>query len=552
MTKVATLDIWERPAPPTRILHTVPELRLLRPLGFQWAITEMTMDDDGSAIATAIRAGTAIAICDGSYKDHHGTAAFIIEGISSVGRIVGVNIIPGEPDSQQAYRSELGGVAGILETLHCICVVHDISAGKVEIGLDGDQARKEAFGKWPLDPSRADFDMLAHIRGMIAESPLELSSRWIEGHQDDAVSYASLDIWGKRNVECDGLAKAFWNACTLANSWVSSITFGMEKWALWIDHKKLSMVDKQKIYAYTFGPRTQQYWHRKHSLTPDLIQSINWEACSMAMSRLPFGKKRWLLKHATGWCGVGRREQLRGNQDYDDCPRCGEPETARHVVDCHGTGADKTFLLAITKLETDLTVLETAPHITTAIIQRLKQWKKFGDRPLPRFTAYDLWGTQHAVREQDRIGWYQFLLGRVGRKWSDAQQRYIDSLHKKDTGRRWTTSIITKALDVAWDMWEQRNDILHNTLHPRRAADILTIKVKLQLLYRKGKEGFLPNDRLLFSKSEAKLLKGEPTEMLQWITSVLHASRRAAQAKQDEEATMNAERDLMKRWLIQP
>jgi hypothetical protein len=440
-------------------------------------------------------------------------------------------------------------VAGILEYLHSICIAHAITEGKVEVGLDGDQARKEAFGAWPLDPSRPDFDMLVHIRGMIKVSPLTFSSRWIEAHQDDSQSFTMLDRWGKLNVECDGLAKGFWNTNALAKTWAPSITFGFEKWALWIDKKKLSKVDKKKLYAFTFESRTREYWHRKHSLTPELITSINWEACAAAMGSLPFGKKRWLLKHATGWCGVGRREQIRGNQDHAECPRCGETETSRHVVECKGTGADLTFALAVTKLETELTVLETAPHLTKAIIRRIQQWRKHGDRALPRFTDTDQWGTQHAVREQDLIGWYQFLLGRVGRKWSDAQQRYIDSLYKKNTGRRWTISLIQKALEVAWDMWEQRNHIKHNTLHPRAAAAVMDIKVQLQLLYRKGKAGFLSQDKLLFSKSEEKLLKGEPTEMLQWITSVLNATRRAAQAKNDAEATMQDERALMKRWL---
>ena len=171
-------------------------------------------------------------------------------------------------------------------------------------------------------------------------------------------------------------------------------------------NQKLSCVDKKKLYAFTFEARTRAYWHRKHSLTPELITSINWEACAAAMGRLPFGKKRWLLKHATGWCGVGRRELLRGNQDHADCPRCGQTESSRHVVECEGTGADMTFALAVKKLETAMTVIETAPYITKAIIRRIQQWRKFGDRKLPRFRDHDQWGTQHAVREQDAIGWY--------------------------------------------------------------------------------------------------------------------------------------------------
>jgi hypothetical protein len=543
------MEILERPVPEIIPPETVERLRILRPLDFRWAITEMSVNDNGTEIADALQEGTAVAVSDGSYKDAQGTSAFVIEGSSSVGRLVGVNVIPGEEESQSPYRSELGGVAGILEALHCMCVAHSITKGHVTVGLDGEQAMKEAFSKWPLDPSRPDYDLLQHIRGMIHASPLKFTSRWIQSHQDDYKSVAHLDRWGKLNVECDGLAKGFWNASALAGSWAPNLQFGYEKWSVWIAKKKLSTIDKEKLYAFTFSDRTKTYWHRKSSLSPELITSINWEACAVAMGSLPFGKKRWLIKHATGWCGVGRRELMRGNQDHDECPRCGEPENVQHVVECKGTGAEVTFALAIKKLDERMTTLETAPYIQKAILKRVHQWRKYGDRALPRFTDYDRWGTQHAVEEQDKIGWYQFILGRFGRKWSDAQQRYIDSLQKKNTGRRWTIALIQKAIDVAWDMWEQRNDIKHNTMHPRAAAAALDIQVKLQLLYRKGSKGFLSQDKLLFSKSEVKLLKGEPIEMQQWISSVLHAKRRAAQAKNDFEATMEAERALMQRWL---
>jgi hypothetical protein len=72
----------------------------------------MAVDDNGLEIAKALIQGTAIAFSSGSFKDSQGTSAFIIEGDSKKGRLVGVNVIPGEPSSQSACRSELGGVAG--------------------------------------------------------------------------------------------------------------------------------------------------------------------------------------------------------------------------------------------------------------------------------------------------------------------------------------------------------------------------------------------------------------------------------------------------------
>jgi hypothetical protein len=93
-------------------------------------------------------------------------------------------------------------------------------------------------------------------------------------------------------------------------------------------------------------------------------------------------------------------------------------------------------------------------------------------------------------------------------------------------------------------MWEQRNDVKHNTLHPRCAAEVGHIKVQLQLLCRKGTAGLLAQDRMLFSKTEVKLLKGSTIKMLQQTTSVLLAAERAAVAKNDQEATMHSERSL--------
>jgi hypothetical protein len=226
-------------------------------------------------------------------------------------------------------------------------------------------------------------------------------------------------------------------------------------------------------------------------------------------------------------------------------------ESARHVVECQGTGTEITFALAIQKLDTHLTVLETAPALQAAILKRLRQWRELRDHALPKFTGFDQQGTQHAAREQDGIGWCQLLLWRIALKWSDSQQRHIDTLQKYNIGRRWAVSVIQKVLDVAWDVWEQRNDIKHDTLHPRKAAELARIKVELQLLCRKGCKKLLSHDRLLFSKTEAKLLKGSSIEMLQWITSVSTAKRRAAVAKDDREATMKPERELMKRWTTQ-
>jgi len=98
-------------------------------------------------------------------------------------------------------------------------------------------------------------------------------------------------------------------------------------------------------------------------------------------------------------------------------------------------------------------------------------------------------------------------------------------------------------------MWEHRNAVNNNTLHPRRAAEVEEIRMQLQFLYQQGHEFYQPQDRLLFAKTEATLLSGTPVEMLQWIVSVGHAAARSQAATAAQDLSMQPERASMRRWL---
>ena len=167
--------------------------------------------------------------------------------------------------------------------------------------------------------------------------------------------------------------------------------------------------------------------------------------------------------------------------------------------------------------------LSTAPEIRKHVLQRILFWRKWQHHIAPNSPQPDLFGVHEAVKDQDRIGWYNFLLGRLSTKWSDAQERYLQSLKKRNSGRRWTIAVLDKTWDISWDMWEQRNGIAHNTLHPRRLAKLLELQNEVRTLFGEGNEDLLPRDRRLFDKGIDTLLQGSEIELKQWSTSVLLA-----------------------------
>jgi hypothetical protein len=163
----------------------------------------------------------------------------------------------------------------------------------------------------------------------------------------------------------------------------------------------------------------------------------------------------------------------------------------------------------------------------------------------------DEFGLRGAVAAQDAIGWYNFMLGRLSKQWSEVQARYLESIQSRSSGRRWTIAILEKLWDISWDMWEQRNGIAHDPLHHRRIAHRQEMQRQVHSIFYEGSDGLLPRDKRLFSKGVDRLTDGSETDMQQWITSVHLAQERANSAQADSAASLRAERAAFARWMEQ-
>ena len=82
------------------------------------------------------RKGEAIAVTDGSYKDDKGTAAFCITDTKGEKGIYGMNLTPGDKDSQCSFRSEAGGIAGILIVCNLLERLYGIGHVTLIIGCE--------------------------------------------------------------------------------------------------------------------------------------------------------------------------------------------------------------------------------------------------------------------------------------------------------------------------------------------------------------------------------------------------------------------------------
>jgi hypothetical protein len=102
------------------------------------------------------------------------------------------------------------------------------------------------------------------------------------------------------------------------------------------------------------------------------------------------------------------------------------------------------------------------------------------------------------------------------------------------TGKRWTVALITKLWDIAWDLWEHRNGILHNkqNLVSEREEHILNRNVSEA--FNSLQSRMLPiNDRHLLSLRLGHLLKKNSIYKEVWLnTANIVISSRGNQSQQ--------------------
>ena len=230
---------------------------------------------------------------------------------------------------------------------------------------------------------------------------------------------------------------------------------------------------------------------------------------------------------------------------HDKCPLCFvNDENNEHVLKCDDPRAIAHWEKLEEKLTKDLKTMQTAPAIRRTIMRKLYNWKR--RRAVP-FQATNEYGEQEAALAQDKIGWTNFMLGRMTNEWAAAQQAYYEHLGRRRTGKRWLVAITTKILNISWDMWDHRNGILHHKDHPWQRLEHNAVDRDIEDEYEKGLED-LNDDRWL--KRTVQQVKQLPLEnKQQWLRSIQLARQPFDRDSTSEYRSMAAERTSMTNWL---
>lgn len=478
--------------------------------------------------------GTLKTVSDGSYlqEEKFGTAAWLIEPREHI-HTKGECICPGHPDEQNSYRSELVGILGAIKHNNDICHRAGIRSGKITLGCDGEGALNAIQMEYSVvKSSRKHFDLIYSIRQAIKHSPLQWQFKHVKGHQDDHIAWENLDRWAQLNVMADASAKALLTRCL--NSQVDRTPFQQ----LEIPYQSCSIRwSNQDTEAHIISSKLvktlqhnisitpiRQYWEKKKKFHSQGRQYIDWEVRSKSHSLLPNNRNQWLSKWLTGFCGVGITLALYNYQSHTKCPRCNEDdEDTEHVIKCHHNAAENTWHKSLQDVRKWILDNNGDATLANAIIDNLQAWRL--DTPtLP--TPPDDESLRIAILQQEYIGWNGALNGFLAKGWRTYVKSMLERQGSMRSAKKWMTQLQRRLWEIPWEMWTNRNEILHNegtTLHQQ---EMLYLEEAIRLEWTSGLGNLPPRYQRLFSGSIDTILNGPYQHQQQWITSVWAARSR--------------------------
>ena len=151
-----------------------------------------------------------LAVSDGSFikEEKVGAAAWIIESNDQLASYEGTIVTSGGAEIQNAYRSELFGILGILTSIKKLCNEFNITRGRLSIYCDGESVVKRINNSYTqVSNNSHHFDVINSILCMCDSLPVSVTFLHVKGHQDKYMPYSNLDHPSQLNILVDHLAK---------------------------------------------------------------------------------------------------------------------------------------------------------------------------------------------------------------------------------------------------------------------------------------------------------------------------------------------------------
>jgi len=346
-----------------------------------WPLYSSHFPDNGLSAAASFLAGSALAICDGSYMSQKfpglAAAAWIIHpgmGTPAAGiPCHGVTQVHGAPTVINSYRTELQGLHALLLAINHICSIHHVQSGQVIIGCDNQGVLHHTHSPSAYVPSTIKHaDLVCAIHATLHLCPLHLTFQYVAGHQDDFCHFEDLPTLAQLNVQADHMAKQALHVLGEQSSPALLDPLPGLSWWLAAHQQPISSEPRVTILNHLSAQTAIPYWIARGHLTGESATLVDWPLLAKALSSRPPTYRMWLSKFASGHSAVGITMHRWKQWDSPLCPICHlADEDINHVILCSNAERTAHWHSAVDTFGQWLSSAKTHPAIHRCLITTL-------------------------------------------------------------------------------------------------------------------------------------------------------------------------------------
>jgi len=194
----------------------------------------------------------------------------------------------------------------------------------------------------------------------------------------------------------------------------------------------------------------------------------------------------WLSKFASGHSAVATTMFRWKKWDSDQCPLChAGTETTSHILLCRHLTRAATWTQQLTQLALWMTQSNTAPIIQSCLLSTLTHCdhQTFETLAAPLCVM--------AAQDQDKIGLFGLMTGRLSSKWLSLQAAHYSATGSAGSGALWMVRLCHQLILVTHTLWLSRNEQVQAIRHQQ---DLVSTRTTIHAQFQQGIRDLLPSD----------------------------------------------------------
>ena len=424
-------------------------------------------DSDGEWIYLGLLRNSLAMVSDGSYNaelaNDVSAGAFVIRCEETGFHASGAWVEKSDSHSADNYRAELLGALALQHVCQVAVEGQYISMDmRPMFGCDNDGVNSHARKPWrPMAERQPQADLLRAFKSIIRRSKFKARFFHVIAHLDDYLPWDMLRPAEQVNVLADKRAEEALALALETDSFIPRI-FPGEDISVSVGPTKITGDARAAILLHWGEGQARQHFHDVKMIHRDDFDSVDWDSVQGTLKAAPEMWSVWATKQTSGFCATNHHLRHIDGTTVDKCPNCScSPERADHISRCLDSGRSRLFESSVQDLREWFGRQRTAPllaHMACAYLRAR------GGRSM---TSYAVAGSPFAVlaRRHDRLGWKNFLEGRIVTDWEELQARHYRRFGLQRSSKRWARGLVQRLLQITHRQWTYRNSTVHIKTH---------------------------------------------------------------------------------------